>query len=109
VRKDNAVTTETWKGLAVGTFRIPTEVVFGDGVAQEIGQRARVFGVRALVVSDPGIVRAGLLDPLKQSLSDAGVTFDLYTDISPNPRAAECEAAATKAREIGAEVIIAIG
>jgi alcohol dehydrogenase len=107
--KDVAVGMGAWQGLAVGTFRVPTEVVFGDGIANELGVRANAHGRRAVLVSDPGVARTGLLEPLKESITAAGMTFELVTDISPNPRDTECEAVAVRAREFGAEVIIAVG
>lgn len=42
-------------------FRIPTRVVFGRGVARRVAEPLREVGAsRVLIVTDPGVRRAGL-------------------------------------------------
>ncbi|MGA7671494.1 MAG: iron-containing alcohol dehydrogenase [Nitrolancea sp.] len=91
-------------------FRIPSEVQFGNGVARTLGDHVARLGVHApFIVTDPGVRDAGIVDPLLQTLIDRGITAQIYDQISANPRDHECVAGAEKAREFGADLIVAIG
>lgn len=47
-------------------FHIPTEVIFGRGVENEVGAVAAKYGTRALLVYGQGsVVRSGLLDRVR--------------------------------------------
>ena len=48
-------------GAIVWSF--PTRILFGVGAVQEVGAEARrLGGTRALIVTDKGVVRAGLVE-----------------------------------------------
>jgi alcohol dehydrogenase len=94
----------------VASFAVPTETVFGWGCAAETGPRAvgADFG-RALLVADPGVRGAGLTRTVEASLRGAGVVYDVFDAISPNPRAAEAEACLAALQTAQAEVLVAVG
>jgi len=59
----------------------------GPGSVAGVGKEALDLGARrVLVVTDPGIVDAGLLDPVRQSLEAAGLEFSLFSEVAPDPR-----------------------
>lgn len=93
------------------TFNLPTRIEFGPGLLAQVGQLlAGEFGSgRVLVVSDPGIIAAGLVDRAVKSLRNYSYHFKLFDQISPNPRDYECEAGSVEAKKFGATVVIAIG
>lgn len=96
--------------LDVFRFRIPTEIHFGDGVADTLGDQVVLLGSRSpFVVTDPGVRQAGIVDSLVQSVIDQGVSPLVFDKISANPRDHECVVGAETAREFGADLIIAIG
>jgi alcohol dehydrogenase len=91
-------------------FQLPTRVRFGFGVSRLAGDETRALGGnRALVVTDPGVRGAGLLDAVLDSLAAAGIESVVHDAVSGNPRDHECVACADTGREFGADVVIAVG
>ena len=62
-----------------------TRVVFGAGTVARLGALAAECGRKALVVTDPGIRRAGHVDCAVQALGEAGVAAVVFDDVRPNP------------------------
>ena len=98
-------------GLAAdGEFHMPTHVFFGRGVAGRAGKHAAGFGAKVIMlVSDPGVAAAGLLDPVRDSLATAGLDPVIFTSVEPNPRDADCLAGAELAGSAGVEALVAVG
>jgi alcohol dehydrogenase class IV len=93
-----------------GRFVLPTEVVYGDGAVDEIGSAAKPAGCsRAMIVTDPGVRKAGLVEAVEDSLRSAGVATTVYDAVSPNPRSLECYDGAMAMSRFGAELIVAVG
>lgn len=71
----------------ISIFRTTPRIVMGPGSVAGVGKEALDLGARrVLVVTDPGIVDAGLLDPVRQSLEAAGLEFSLFSEVAPDPR-----------------------
>ncbi len=67
-------------------WAFPTRIVFGVGTVKLVGEEARAAGIRrALVVTDPGVVRAGLCGPVEESLRNAGIAESVFSGVHPNP------------------------
>lgn len=97
-------------GLANFQFIHQTKIVAGPGSSEQIGAELRALGgTKAIIVTDRGIAASGLLDQLLPSLDQAGVTYQLFTEIEPNPAASAVEAAAEQARQFGADAVLAVG
>lgn len=89
---------------------VAPEFVFGDGAIELLGRYAINFGAnRVFVVTDQGIIRAGLLDRVCHSLRQAGVEPVVYDRVSVNPRAGEVMDGAEVYRQSGCDVLVAVG
>ena len=64
---------------------------------------------RPLVITDPGVVSAGLLDGAKASLKSAGMSVCIYSDTVADPPDSLVLQATEIAREHGADSIIGFG
>ena len=62
-----------------------------------------------LVVTDPGLVKAGWTEKVEARLREAELDFERYDAVSPNPRDTEVMAGARFYRESHCDMIIAIG
>jgi alcohol dehydrogenase class IV len=91
-------------------FHSAGEVIFGRGTVQRVGEAVRRLGAqRALLVTDPRLVAAGLHEPVERSLADAKVVSDRFADGRAKPTleaVAACVAVAQK-KEYGA--LVALG
>ncbi len=91
-------------------FFSPVEFVFGPGRSAEAGDRLRARGLaRALVVTDPGIVAAGIAERIEQALVDRGVAVARFTDVKSNPTVDNVDAGAEALRSFGADAVIGLG
>lgn len=90
-------------------LRDPGALAFGRGRASETGERAARFGDRALVVTDPGVREAGLVEPIGASLEAAGVGVDVFEGVEPDPKVSNAAAAATAAADADADVLVGVG
>jgi alcohol dehydrogenase class IV len=94
------------------TFAAPTTVAFGPGRIKEIaGDADRLAGkaARVLVISDPGVVNAGLAARAVEALEAGGHTVTLFADVRSDPLSAQIDAAAGAARDCGARLVVGIG
>ncbi len=91
-------------------WNYPTRMVFGEGAASEVvSECKRLRASRALIVTDAGVVNAGLVERVTAPLSKAGIAFEIYAGVIGNP-GAEPPAAATAAfKATKADIVIAIG
>jgi alcohol dehydrogenase class IV len=94
----------------IATYIWPGQVHFGFGAVELVGREARACQARhVFVVGDPGVIAAGLLEPVIASLKVAGLAYLVYDRVKPNPDGESVEAAAQAFRESGADLIIGIG
>lgn len=99
-----------WMGLQKSfPFVLPGRIQFGPGVAQTVGQEAAALGRKAMVVTDPGVSGAGLVEPIVSDVERAGLECAVFAEVEANPRIATVERAAAFAKEYGAEILIAVG
>ncbi len=95
--------------LNIRKFLAP-EIVFGDGAIELLGRLALNFGAgRVFIVTDKGIVAAGILERAQTILSESGVQSVVYDRVSPNPRETEVMEAAELYRQAKCDIIIALG
>lgn len=88
----------------------PGQVYLGAGAAGLTGAQAQALGCRrAFLIVDPGLLPAGLLPPVADSLTAAGVQITLFDQVTPNPDTAAVDAAVRVLRASGADVIVGLG
>ncbi len=93
-----------------GEFHMPTRVLFGRGVADQVGEHVRdLGGRRVLLVTDPGVQSAGLLDPVLDRLARTEADVLVFSQVQPNPRDLDCSAGAEVAREAGTDLVLGFG
>ena len=88
----------------------PTEIIFGKGRVTEIGDIARRYGTKCLLVTVPEFdAIAPLYAKVKESLQHAGVTVTHFDGVIPNPTTDVVTAGADMAKQAKAEVVIGLG
>jgi 4-hydroxybutyrate dehydrogenase len=64
----------------------PTRVVLGAGALQRVAAHVQRLGMqRPLVVTDAGVVKAGLAPRLYAALEQGGIAFSKFERVEPNP------------------------
>lgn len=91
------------------SFEAPANLTFGVGAMGKFPELVAGLGSRALVVSDPGIAKAGILDRVLGLLRDAKVTADSFTEVEPNPSVETVNAAFDLYKRSRAEFVVAAG
>ena len=97
--------------LASFDAHLTQRVLFGDGAVSQLGSLAKEMGARrVLLVSDMGIVQAGILHRAQDSLDKANIEHADFKEAEPNPEAQQVERAAQFAREAAPfDLIAAVG
>lgn len=89
---------------------VAPEFVFGQDARFLAGRYARNLGARRLlVVSDAGVAKAGWTAEVVSNMEDAGLEYELFSSISPNPRSDEVMAGAELFTSHGCDAIVAVG
>jgi alcohol dehydrogenase len=87
-----------------------TRVVYGAGALARLGELARELGLRrTLLVSDPGMVRAGYVAAATRSLDEAGVSAVPFHDFGSDPDSDMVARGAAVAREAGIDSLVGLG
>jgi len=90
-------------------IRFPTQVEFGAGMLQRIGEFTASYGKRAYCLLDPFFRGSAAAEKALSALHEVGIeTFESY-EVHPNPRAADIDARAKECLEQKCDFVIAIG
>jgi len=86
------------------------KLLSGPGSLKKLPALIQSKGVRrVLLVSDKGISSLGLIDPLVEALSKAGIGCTIYDDVRPNPTIANIDSGVEIYRANKCDGIIAFG
>ena len=98
------------KAIITHTFLSPNRILFGidavKGVAAEVKQ---LGGRKVLIVTDPGVVEAGLVEAITAPLDSDGIPFSLYDHVEPEPPARVVEQCTQYLKDENCDLIIGVG
>lgn len=82
----------------------------GKGAIESIPEEAKARGFKkALVCSDPDLVKFGVTAKVTDLLDKAGLAYELYSNIKPNPTIENVQQGVKALHDAGADYMIAIG
>ena len=82
----------------------------GSGAIGEIPGEVKGRGFqKAFVCSDPDLLKFGVTKKVTDVLDEAGLTYEIYSDIKPNPTIENVQSGVAAFQASGADYIIAIG
>lgn len=92
-------------------FRTVPAIEMKWGGAQELGAivAGRFAARNALLVTDSGLIKAGLIAPIEASLEKAGFKVTTFDKVVADPPEHIVHACAKVAREAGADIVIGLG
>ena len=91
-------------------YFLPPRIEFGDGAIQNLGEHVKAFdGKKPLLVSDIGIINAGILAKAIDALEASGLPSATYADIEPNPTDISITDGVEVYKSEACDVVIAVG
>ncbi|MBM3213181.1 iron-containing alcohol dehydrogenase, partial [Candidatus Poribacteria bacterium] len=73
-------------GEIISTNVFGATMDFGFGCLDNLESRAKKFGIRKLlIVTDKGIIKAGIHEKVIQKLESSDIEFFIFDDVQPNP------------------------
>lgn len=93
------------------TFYSPTYFAFGKGEENNVGKYVKRFGGTKVLIHYGGgsVVRSGLLERVKNSLSGEGISFVELGGVKPNPRSGLVYEGIELCKSEGVDFILAVG
>jgi len=94
----------------LSTFSFPNKIIFGCGAVNSISEIVSDFSVnRVLIVTDEGIVKAGLVEKVTDNLRKANVECVQFDGVTPNPTEDDVYAGVERYHSEKCDFIIGIG
>src|SRR5205085_1218342 len=88
----------------------PTRIVYGKGAIKELPNELKRAGAsRPLLVTDKGILQAGLLRFVAPLLEQAGIKAPIFTDFAANPTDADAIRGIEAYRAANADSVLGVG
>jgi len=92
------------------TFYIPPVLIIGSGASEQVGEESRKLGVKqGLIVTDEVLLKLGILDNIKQALSQAKVQFTVYSGVFTEPTVEFVQDGLKTYKENGCDFLLAVG
>ena len=92
------------------SFSVPQEIIVGKGSLARLPEVAeKLGGKHGFIISGPHLNKMGIVASCSESLENAGIKVDAYTETEGNPSVETVEKAAAAFCKSGANFIIALG
>lgn len=99
--------------MAIEQYYFPTEILYGRGAVAEFAKRVAQWGHHGgrplLLVTDPGIVEAGLTRVVMSHLIGAGLRITIHSAVHQNPIEADVDKGVELFNDCEARAIVALG
>lgn len=94
----------------VNRFILNEVSYFGPGARKELPEVVNRLGLKkALVVTDKGLVKFGVAKMVTDVLDEAGIPYEVYSEVKPNPTVTNVKLGVEAFAASGADFIVAIG
>lgn len=91
-------------------YEIPTAIEFGNGSISTLAEHVKALGgTKVLVVGDPGVVQAGVVNRLTDPLEAASIPYVVFSEIEADPDIASVEAGTALAKSEGCDLVVGVG
>jgi alcohol dehydrogenase class IV len=92
-------------------FKMPSKIVCVDGGASKLGNTVERLGAsKVMVVTDRGVRKAGLVDPVVEGIDRGNAkVVGVFDEVPPDPDVETIVNCARRARELGADGLVSIG
>jgi alcohol dehydrogenase class IV len=91
-------------------YELPTEIAFGVDAIHDLPLWIhKLKGTKVFIVSDPGVVQAGILDKVTAPLARSDVSFQTFTEVDREPDVTTISRATAEAKAFGADLVIGVG
>lgn len=92
------------------SFSVPQKIIVGKGSLARLPEAAeKLGGKHGFIISGPHLNKMGIVASCSESLENAGIKVDAYTETEGNPSVETVEKAAAAFCKSGADFIIALG
>ena len=92
------------------TFRTTPTVVFGRGCLDELpDQVRRIADGPVLIVTDNGLVEAGVVERVTHELARADINVEVWDEVQPEPPTTSVDACAEAIRQANPTVVLGVG
>jgi alcohol dehydrogenase class IV len=82
------------------------EIVYGEGA---LGYLSEIEGQRAFIVTDQNMVRLGFVELVAEQLKEAGMEYQTFAEVEPNPTFEMVKLGAAAMSEYGPDWVIGLG
>ena len=94
----------------VWSFCIPQMIKFGEGAIEEIGYEIKNLRCeKVLLVTDPGIVKAGICEKVEKIIRDSQVEVSVWDKVEPEPSIEVFKECYKWAKDKGFGVVVGVG
>jgi choline dehydrogenase len=91
-------------------FVMPTKVISGIGVLKHVGEEAKALDIRkAMIVTDQGLYRSGLIQPVAERFKQAGIDVHVFHKIAGEPDTRLIALGAKTFQEQKCDGLVAVG
>jgi alcohol dehydrogenase class IV len=92
------------------SFAVPGSIDIGIGTVDKLGDKVRrLGGSKALIITDDGVLKAGLLERVKKPLSESGIAYGSYTKVIPEPPVEQIQEVVGQVKDGGYDILIGLG
>lgn len=96
--------------MAIESFQTAGKIIFGNGSINTIATHLKDFSAKKIfIVTDPGIVKVGLVDILEKNLKEADLDFARFDQVEPDPPYETVQAVLNEIKAFQPDVIIGFG
>ena len=88
-------------------FSFPTTILHGEGALADLSDR--LAEKKLMLVTDPGLVKAGVVEHTLVELKGSGVAFEIFDGVHPNPYEEDVESGSAFYNEHGCDGLLALG
>lgn len=91
-------------------YYMPTRIIFETNSSSKLGELLEKENKKnVLVVTDKGVLNAGLLNPMLESLGRSNINYGVFDEVEPNPKSSTIRKGVQKLSESNFDAIIGFG
>lgn len=90
-------------------FIMPKQVFYGENALKDAASEICVLGKKALIVTDPMMIKLGNTKPVEEIFSESGIEYAVFSDITGEPTDKMIEAGLAVYKNEGCDFLIAVG